>query len=442
MTVRNLFYSYVAIMVFTTMVVFPKNAVPGPLDDYEKKIEDETQDDSMADNFHFSSQTTLHSFNRDTEAGNDSQILPLYQYLGFDFEDAEEGGWSLHAYGYGRKDMADSGFFEDDADGELLYGYLEYKKPYSALGLKLGRQHIFAGVTNRSIDGIEVRAGWADIVSAALFGGVTASSDETSSDTTYGGRIALHPQPNYELGLSYQKTHTQEVADNITGTDIFFSYDDWLTLQGLSSFNLESEDWREHSYSAALRYDTAVLEPSFQTFSYKDYFGEGTEQNNLFHFLKNSEEQITIVGADIQWQGLEFLRVGARYNVYRYEVRQEEAAYLATLLSVNLLGSVELGFEAGLMDGDTLDNNYNLYRGYLHWDALLLLNRSTFISADAIYQDYEEVIFDKDASLSLSLSSGMHFLDDRLELKITGLYSQDPYFDEDVQGIVTLLFQN
>jgi hypothetical protein len=439
---RYLFYSSVAIMVFATMVVFPKYAAPGPLDSLGKESEDQTQEDSMADNLHFSSQTTIRTFNRDTEAGNDSPVLPLYQYLGLDFEDAEEGGWSLHAYGYGRKDLADSGFFEEDADGELLYGYLEYKKPYSALGLKLGRQHIFAGVTNRSIDGIEIAAGWADIISAALFGGVTASSEETSSDTTYGGRIALHPQPNYELGLSYQKIDTQGVADNIAGADIFFSHDDWLTLQGLSSINLESEDWREHSYSAALRYNSAVLEPSFQTFSYKDYFGEGTEQNNLFHFLKNSEEQITIVGADVHWQGLEALRVGARYNVYRYEVRQEAAAYLAALLSVNLPGSVALGFEAGRMDGDTPDNRYNLYRGYFHWDDPFLLKTSAFVSADAIYQDYEEMIFDKDASLSLSLSSGMHFLDDRLELKITGLYAQDPYFDEDIQGIVTLLFQN
>lgn len=392
------------------------------------------------------SQTTLRAFERqtperDTNQGEDALVLPLYQYLQLDFGDAEEAGWTLHMYGWGRTDLADSDFFEDTSDGEILYGYLEYSRPYSALHMKLGRQHIFAGVIDQSIDGLQAAAGLGEIITATLFGGVTSGSDESSADATYGCRLAIHPQPRYELGLSYQKTELEGDPDNRAGTDLSLNWSDWLTLQGLSSFNLETEDWREHSYSAVLRLKDTVLEPSYHTFNYKDYFGTGEQESNLFHFLANGEEQITIFGADIQWQGSGPVLIGGRYNHYTYDVRQEEAGYYAALLSLDLPGGSQLGIEAGRMDGETTDNIYTLYRTYFYWVNPFKLSRSAFFSGDGIYQAYDAPVFGEDGALNLSLSAGFELTNHNLKLKLTGFYSQDPYFEENVEGLVTLQYQ-
>lgn len=392
------------------------------------------------------SQTTLRAFERqsperDTNQGEDALVLPLYQYLRIDCGDAGEGGWAFHTYGWGRTDLAGSAYFEDTTDGELLYGYLEYRRPYSALHLKLGRQHVFAGVTNQSVDGLQAAAGLGEIITATLFGGITSGSDDSSADTTYGGRLALHPKPRYELGLSYQNTDLEGDPDNRAGLDLSFNWSDWLTLQGLSSFNLETADWREHSYSALLRLKNAVLEPSYHTFSYRDYFGTGKEESNLFHFLANSEEQITIFGADLQWQGSGPVRLGGRYNQYSYDLRRESAGYYAALLNVDLSGGSQLGIEAGRMDGETADNIYTLYRAYFYWVNPFGLSGPAFISGDGIYQAYDTPVFGEDGAINFSLSAGFHLIDDRLVLKLTGLYSQDPYFEENVEGLVTLQYQ-
>lgn len=387
--------------------------------------------------FNISSQTIFRAFERDTTEGEDTAVLPLYEYLQMDYQDAEEGGWSVHAYGWVRSDLADGAYFEETSDGELLHGYLAYSKPYSDLHLTLGRKQIFAGVTNEIVDGLQFAAGLGGVLTATVFGGVTAASDETSADTTYGGRIAFHPKPAYELAVSYQNTELPSDPDQRAGVDLAVNWSDWLTVQGLSSFNLGSDDWREHNYSVALRYKDITLEPAYQYFSYRDYFGDSTREDNLFHFLQDSEEQVTIVGADLQYQGALPLRLTGRYQQYSYTIRQEAAAYYAVLIDVDLPGGSQLGGEAGRMDGESDDNIYTLYRVYVYWLNPFRLWRSAFVSGDALFQDYDAPVFGRDNATNYSLSSGIRFLDDALEVKLTGTYSQDPYFDENLEGILT-----
>lgn len=390
-----------------------------------------------AGTFSFSSQTTLRAFQRDTIEGKDTAVFPLYEYMRMDFQDTERGGLSVHAYGWVRSDLADSNYFEDASDGELLYGYLAYSKPYSDLHLTLGRKQIFAGVTNDTVDGVQLAAGLGGMLSATMFGGVTAATDETSADTTYGGRVAFHPKPAYELAVSYQSTDLEDDSDQRAGVDLSINVGDWLTVQGLSGFNLESEDWHEHNYSAALRFMDITLEPVYQYFSYKDYFGNNTSKNSLFNFLQDSDEQVTITGADLHYQGRLPFRLTGRYNLYSYKLRQEGAAYYAVLIGVDLPGGVQLGGEAGRMNGETDDNIYSLSRAYFYWTDPFKLGSSAFISGDAIFQIYDAPVFGKDSATNYSLSAGVRFFRDILEVKLTGAYSEDPYFDSNLEGILT-----
>jgi hypothetical protein len=244
------------------------------------------------------------------------------------------------------------------------------------------------------------------------------------------------------LGLSYLRTEMEGDPDHRAGVDFSFNWKNWFTLQGLSSYSLESADWREQNYSLALRYKGAVLEPAYHMFNYQDYFGAGQEENNLFHFLKDSQEQITILGAELQWQGSSPVRFGARYNRYSYEVRLEEAIYYAVLLCLERSDGSSIGTEMGRMDGETAENIYSLYRAYFYWNNLLGASWSGFLSGDGIHQVYDLPVYGKDSAMTYSLSAGLRFFSNRLELKLTGLYSQDPYFEDNLEGILTLQYQH
>jgi len=416
------------------------------IDDSQETNESDDSDESddaerASPSFSFASQTTFRAFQRDTIKGEDSSVLPLYQFLGMDYGDSETGGWSFHAYGWGRWDSADSGYFDKSTDGDLIHGYLEYSKPYSAFRLYLGRRHIFSGVTNQLVDGMQLSTGLGESFTVLMYGGVTAASDDAGSDPTYGGRIALHPQPNYELGVSYQNTDIEVNPDERIGLDLFCNYSSWVTLQGLSSYNLKSEGWREHSYSATFRYKMLALAPSYQQFYYQDYFGTGDETNNRFRFLADTDEKLAILGADLQWAGESPFHFALRYNQYTYDLRQEKAAYYAALLSLESSEGSQVGTEIGKMDGETADNIYTLYRAYFYWRNPLSISHSAFISGDGIFQDYEVPVYGKDSATNYSLSIGTFLFGEHLELRLTGNYNLDPYFDKDVEGLFTLNYQ-
>jgi hypothetical protein len=392
--------------------------------------------------FNFSSQTTFRAFEGTTTEEADTTVLPLFEYLQLDYQEPEQGGWSVHGYGWVRADLADSTYFEEHSDGELLYGYLAYAKPYSAFHLSLGRKQIFAGVTNATVDGMQLDIGLNGALTAMLFGGVTTASDDDGSDPAYGGRLAFHPKPAYELGLSYRTIDADSGSDEKVGVDLSMNWSDRLTFHGLSGFNMESKDWHEHNYSASLRYNNFSMEPTYQYFSYRDYFGNGAETNHVFHFLEQSDEQVTITGADIQYEGSAALRLAGRYRRYSYTLRQETADYYGALAGMDLPGSSQLGGEIGRMDGETDTNIYTLYRLYFYWFNPFKRQRPAFISGDVIFQDYDAPVFGRDNATNYSLSTGMRFFQDVLEVKLTGAYSRDPYFDENFEGLLTLQINN
>ncbi len=388
------------------------------------------------------SDTIVRGFERRADSGEDELVLPVYEYLDVDYGDTEQGGLSFHLYGWGRKDLAGGDYYEDDPEGELMFGYIRYHKPYSRLDASIGRQHVFAGVANQSVDGFRLSGGIGPYFSASIFGGLPVDyedQDGGSADATYGTRLAHHLDGHYEIGLSYQKTEADgELAEEKAGADLVLNLGSWLTLTGLSSYNIDSENWREHRYDAQLLVSQVMIEPSFQYFSYQDYFGKGNSQNNIFHFLQDEEEVLSIAGTDIVWQGLGAVDVGVRGRHYDYDRRRETASYMAGLLTVNTSSSSQIGVEIGRMDGDSADNIYDLYRGYFYWQQPLKMKAKGFISGDALFIAYDAPVYGEDKSVQYSVSAGRHFFNNRMETKLSGIFSKDPYFDNDVGGVVTL----
>lgn len=316
------------------------------------------------------------------------------------------------------------------------------QKPYSLFDASFGRQHLFAGVANQGLDGLRLSGGIGPYLSATIFGEMPADYQDQnggSAAAAYGTRFAHHLEGHYEIGLSYQKTDADdELSEEKAGADLVLHLGPWLTLTGMSSYNLDSEEWREHRCDARFLVSHLTIEPSFQYVSHQDYFSKGNCQNNIFHFMQNEEDTLSISGTDIVWQGFGPVGVGVRGRRYDYDRRQASASYMAGLLTVNTSSSSQIGVEIGRMDGETADNIYNLYRGYFYWQPPLKMKAQGFISGDALFIAYDAPVFGEDKSIQYRVSAGRRFFNNRMETKLSGTFSQDPYFEKDVGGIVTL----
>ncbi|MGD9007823.1 MAG: hypothetical protein PVG41_07870 [Desulfobacteraceae bacterium] len=386
--------------------------------------------------------TIVRSFEQRADSGEVELVLPVYGYLGIDYGDAEQGGLSFNLYGWERKDSADSDLNLESSKGKLHYGHLGYQKPDNQFDVGVGHRHFFAGVADQSDDGLRLTAGIGPNMSTFIFEGLSLDyqdHDGGSINATIGTRLAYHIMGQYKIGLFYQKTDADgDLSEKKAGADFLLRLGSRLTLSGLSSYNIDSEDWSEHRYDARVLVSHLMIEPSFQYVSYQDYFGKGNAQNNIFHFLQNEEEILAISGTDVMWQGLGGVDIGVRGRHYDYDIRQESALYMAGLLTVNTASGSQIGIEIGRMDGETADNLYDLYRGYFYWHQPLRIKTQGFISGDALYIAYDAPVYGEDKSIQYSLSAGRRFFDNRMETKLSGIFSQDPYFDSDVGGAVTL----
>ena len=93
------------------------------------------------------------------------------------------------------------------------------------------------------------------------------------------------------------------------------------------------------------------------------------------------------------------------------------------------------------MDGDADKDQYLLLRAFVYWDKLPEPLPLAFLSGDVVWVDYQEDIYNEDTALFLSLGGGWKFLDDALQVKLSGDYSSDAYFDEDVRGMLTVSYR-
>jgi hypothetical protein len=369
--------------------------------------------------------------------------LPLYEYLGVDYEDPEEGGLSVHLYGWGRKDLTTSDYFEEDGDGELLYGYLEYDRPYGSFSARLGRQRINAGITDETVDGLDLAYNLGRYLTLSAFGGLPAAYYEdngSGGDHIYGGRLAHHLGAAYQIGLAYQKIvdDRQAIAET-AGVDLTADLSRYISVSGLSAYNVDTRRWREHRYEGDLRLGVLRLGPRYHQFNFEDYFSDGPEAGSLFRFLGEADETLTLYGGDAEVALGARLVLGAKATQYHYDLREEDALYTAGLITFGRHSAFEMGVEAGQMRGDSDDNRYRLYRGYLYWEVGEAVLREVFVSADAQLVDYENEIYGESQAQFYQLGIGGHLLPDLLTLKISVSYAQDPYYDEDVSAFLTLV---
>ena len=400
--------------------------------------------DCLSKDIRVQSDTLLRVFERDTASEEDAMVVPGYEYLQVDLGALTEPGLSFHLYGWGRVDFADNDYYDDQTAGELLYGYAEYQLATNRGTLRLGRQYLFDGVANAAMDGLRVSGDLGDYFTVSAYGGQPVGLDSTdgrSGDSMFGGRLANHLGSLYEVGLSYKKVdNDSDTAEEWIGVDIAAFLPAHMSLSGYPTYNQESEGWGEHSYELRIPLGTVLIKPSYQHFAYEDYFDRGANAVNPFRFLAGSDEKLSRYGVDVLWDVSAQLTVGGK--VYGYDYDEQDDAEVYSLLAIwQGEGLTQVGGELGYTDADdTAGNSYTLVRVYGYCDALAERFGIDFVSGDLLLTFYDEEIYGEDQSVFVSFGGGKRFLADALTVKLSGDYSQDPYYDDDLRGMLTVTY--
>ena len=211
-----------------------------------------------------------------------------------------------------------------------------------------------------------------------------------------------------------------------------------VSFSGFSSYNLRTDGWGEQSYELRFNLADFAFRPFFQRFRYEDYFGTGVNSANPFILLAATDQTLTSYGTDILWRKYEQWDIGAKFKGYHYDEGVTDTAYYYSgLLTWHGEGLSQIGGELGYMDGDLDRDRYLLARAYFYCDQVGKMLPFKFVTGDLVYAHYEQDINNEDNSVFVSLGVGSNFLKDKLQVKLSGDYSSDPYFDSDLRGLLT-----
>lgn len=399
---------------------------------------------AFSGNLAVESETVVRSFKRVTGPGANEQVAPVYEYLKLDVEQLGFKNLSFHTYGWGRLDAADSGYYDHSGSGELIYGYLEYADGYQDMNVRLGRQHVFEGVANDAIDGLRVRSDLGSQFSISGYGGVPVGFDETDGrggDSIWGGRLSHRFKALSDVGVSYKRIRDNSTTvSSMLGIDSAFFLPWDMSLSGRSARNMETAGWAEHNYELQICAGDFTICPLYELFQYDQYFGAMVPAAGPFLSLAESDEQLRVIGADIDWRFSRRWSLGVKAKDYSYNLA-ESAMYVSA--SVSWLGEslTQAGGEVGHMQGGAADNNYLLMRLFFYLDGMAESVWADFVSADILYTLYDEDIYGKNYSYCVSFSSGRSFYNDKLEVKLSADYSVDPYFDSDLRAMLAVVYR-
>jgi hypothetical protein len=390
------------------------------------------------------SDTLLRLFERDTSSKDDASVIPGYEYLQVDAGHLQDYGLSFHLYGWGRADFADNDYYENQTAGELLYGYLEYRQEANRLNAKLGRFQTFEGVANDAVDGLRLSGDIGDYFSASLYGGQPVGLDSTQGrggDSIYGGRLAHHLGSHYEAGVSYKSiSNDHDTTEEMIGIDMSVFLPADLSFYGFSSYNNETNDWGEHSYELRIPVGSVLIKPYYQHFNYEGYFDTGANSVSPFNWLSQTGEKLSAYGVDASWKINQTWTLGGKAKIFDYK-DFDNAETFSAQLTWQGDGLTQYGGEIGHTSAnDVADNDYTLVRLFGYCDAMAGQFWLDFFSADAMMTFYDKDIYNEDSSFFVSLGTGKRFLNNALSVTLSGDYSQDAYFDDDLRGMMTMSY--
>jgi len=113
-------------------------------------------------------------------------LAPFTQFLGLDAAKLADGNLSLHVYGWGRGDILDKSYNNDDFAGSLTYAYLQYRFKEANADIRAGRFFVHEGIVNEQIDGAGIRTALPLGFGFSAFGGANVHTKKLFNENSDG----------------------------------------------------------------------------------------------------------------------------------------------------------------------------------------------------------------------------------------------------------------
>jgi hypothetical protein len=140
-------------------------------------------------------------------------FTPATQFLGIDATKLGYDGLSFHFYGWGTTDLGYVKASGAKADGELTYGYVDYRFDRANAEIKAGRFAVNQGGGFEQVDGVSARTDLRGGFAISAFGGKSvlyrpddpaASKDYAyQRDVIFGSRLSWRMKQMGEFGLTF-----------------------------------------------------------------------------------------------------------------------------------------------------------------------------------------------------------------------------------------------
>lgn len=407
---------------------------------------------SWAADISVDSNTLLGIAKRDAAGTSKQTLIPATQFLGLTADKLADGNLSLHFYGWGRADLADTSYNNDKTEGNLTYGYLQYRFEQAGANARAGRFFVREGIVNEQVDGVSARTdlplgfgisafGGATVHTAKLFG----ENSDGKGDTLYGGRVNYRYKGLLEVGISgVLESAAPKLVTHASGDYRRIGGDIWLTpfkavdIIGHSSYNLETDKIAENSYLINVK--------PVQHLVLSGEFNQYHEQSYLYSWAMfsaaalNPNDKSSAAGLRGSYEVSKSLEVAADYKHYTREFGSADR--FGGDVRVNFkdntirggLGYHYLNAGQGFAIGANPSASYHELRCYVMRDTT-----SYFAAIDVLGDFFKEKIYDKSSAWEATTTLGYHFTP-ALALSGDLSYGRNPQFTEEVRALLRLTY--
>ncbi len=408
--------------------------------------------------------TTLFRFYQDDRPGFEKkQLAPATQFLGVDVDKLGDGNLSAHFYGWGRLDLADKSFNNDQADGNLTYGYLQYRFKQANAQVRAGRFFVNEGIVNEQLDGLNARTDLPLGFGISAFGGATVHTAHIAGENTdgkgdgiAGGRMSYRYGGMLELGVSgvYETTaptlmnpnnialvNDTKLGDHrLIGGDIWLSPVRMVEVMGHTSYNTETSEVAEHTYLLNVKpLKDLVLSGEFNEHRERNFFFSSAMFASM---LNNLNEKSRSTGGSASYGLVKGVELAADYRHYTRDIGDADRMggdLRFTLLDNTLRSGIgyhylRAGSGFAVIPSSTASASFQELRGYAMHDT-----KSYFAAVDAIGYFFKERINNVSNAWEVVTSLGYHLTPD-LALSGDISYGKNPQFTDDLKGLVRLTY--
>jgi hypothetical protein len=408
--------------------------------------------------------TTLLRFSQDSRTGFETRNpAPATQFLGVDITKLGDGNLSAHLYGWGRLDLTQRSFNDDQAGGSLTYGFLQYRFKAANAQARVGRFFVHEGIINEQVDGVSARTDLPYGFGVSTFGGATVhtahlqgESSDGKGDGILGGRVNYRYGGLLELGLSgvYESKAPQLSEPTLSGRfgdhrliggDIWLSPHRMVQLIGHSSYNTETEGFADHGYLLQVKpVKDLVVAGEFNQYRDRDFFYSSGIFANMQSMLSgnNLNQQSRSLGARASYSLDAKTEISADLKHYTRDIGKADrfGGELRYTLPDSALRA-GLGYHYLRASSDfavvpslTGSGSYHELRGYCMRDT-----KSYFASLDVIDYLFKKDIDNKASAWEMSGSLGYH-LTPSLAFSGDLSYGSNPQYTEELKGLLRLTY--